>query len=70
MAFAKERTFEREAVVDERDLLRDALTRSMGDRTLAEIKTEFEDRAQAGELVPIEQRPGAPGRTFTTPEMQ
>ncbi len=69
VTYAKERTFEREAVVDEREVLRDALTRSMGDRTLAEIKGEFEQRVQAGEFVPTEQRPDAPGRAFTTPEM-
>jgi conjugative relaxase-like TrwC/TraI family protein len=69
VTFAKERTFEREAVVDERDVLRDALTRSMGDRTLADVKAEFEQRVQAGEFVRAEQRPDAPGRAFTTPEM-
>ena len=38
VTFAKERNLEREAVVDERDLLRDALRRSMGDAALAEVR--------------------------------
>ena len=55
-------------MVDERELLRDALKRSMGEATLAEVKAEFEKRVQAGEF--IETRTiGAPGRAFTTSEM-
>src|SRR5487761_57001 len=34
VTFSKDRNFEREAVVDERELLRDALRRSMGEVTL------------------------------------
>jgi ATP-dependent exoDNAse (exonuclease V) alpha subunit len=69
MTFAKERNLEREAVVDERALVRDALMRSMRDVTVGEIKAEFEKRVEAGEFVALEPAPGAPGRTFTTPEM-
>jgi hypothetical protein len=69
VTFAKERNLEREAVVDERAVVRDALTRSMGDVSVGEIKTDFETRVEAGEFVLLEPTPGAPGRTFTTPEM-
>jgi conjugative relaxase-like TrwC/TraI family protein len=69
VAFAKERNLEREAVVDERAVVRDALARSMGERTVDEIKTEFEKRVESGEFIAVEQKPGAPGRTFTTAEM-
>jgi hypothetical protein len=61
VTFGKERNVEREAVVDERVVLRDALNRSMGDRTCGEIKAEFETRVGHGEFIPVEQAPGAPG---------
>src|ERR1700674_3199254 len=69
VAFSKERNLEREAVVEERDLLRDALRRSMGDAALTEIRSEFEKRVNAGEFIGVEKRTGAPGRAFTTREM-
>jgi conjugative relaxase-like TrwC/TraI family protein len=69
VTFAKERNFEREAVVDERHVLRDALRRSMGDLALADIKTEFEHRVEVGEFVEAASRPGAAGRALTTREM-
>ena len=69
VTFAADRNFEREAVVDERSLLRDALKRSMGELTVRTIKMEIERRAAAGELIEKEQPPGVPSRAFTTPEM-
>ena len=69
VTFAKARNFEREAVVDERDLLRDALRRSMGETTLDTIKAAFTDRVDAGEFIGAPSRPGAPARAFTTREM-
>jgi conjugative relaxase-like TrwC/TraI family protein len=60
------RNLERQAVVDERDLVRDALKRSMGEASFSEVHAHFEKRVNAGELitanVPI-------GRAFTTGEM-
>jgi conjugative relaxase-like TrwC/TraI family protein len=69
MTYAKERNLEREAVVDERVLLRDALVRGMGDVTFGQIRAEFESRVEAGDFVRVEQRPESPGRAFTTKEM-
>src|SRR5215470_6449623 len=69
VTFSKERNLEREAVVDERDLLRDALRRSMGEATLAEVRGEFEKRVHTGEFIGVESRLGAPDRAFTTQEM-
>jgi len=69
VTFSKEKNLEREAVVDERDLLRDALRRSMGEATFAEVRGEFEKRVHAGEFVGVEPRLGAPDRAFTTQEM-
>jgi conjugative relaxase-like TrwC/TraI family protein len=69
VTFSKERNLEREAVVDERELLRDALRRSMGQATLTEVKTEFERRVNGGEFIGREQKASSPGRAFTTQEM-
>jgi conjugative relaxase-like TrwC/TraI family protein len=69
VTFSKERNLEREAVVEERDLLRDALRRSMGVAALTEVRSEFEKRVHAGEFVGVEKKTGAPGRAFTTREM-
>jgi len=68
--FASDRGMEREAVVDERALLRDALRHSMGTTRLPEIKAEFEQRVASRELIDVDRKPGLPGRAFTTPEMQ
>ena len=67
VAYSREKNLEREAVAEERELLRDALKRSMGDATVAEVKAEFEKRVQAGEFIETSNR--APGRAFTTEEM-
>jgi conjugative relaxase-like TrwC/TraI family protein len=69
MAFSTQRNLEREAIADERDLLRDALKRSMGKMTLAEIKADFETRVGAGEFIEVEQRKNIPNRAFTTTEV-
>jgi conjugative relaxase-like TrwC/TraI family protein len=69
VTFSKERNLERDAVVDERELLRDALRRSMGHGTLTDVMAEFERRVNANEFVGIEQKAGRPGRAFTTEEM-
>ena len=69
MTFAKERNLERTAVVDERAMLRDALTLGMGALPFAAVRSEFEDRVEGDEFVEVDQRPGVPGRAFTTREM-
>ena len=69
VTYAKERNLERDAVVDERALLGDALRRSMREVSVAAIWAEFEHRATAAEFIPVAQPPGAPGRAFTTQEM-
>ncbi|HKW65565.1 MAG TPA: MobF family relaxase [Candidatus Acidoferrum sp.] len=69
VTFSKERNLEREAVVEERELLRDALRRSMGEATLSEVRAEFEKRINAGEFIGVEKELGAPNRAYTTQEM-
>src|ERR1700722_4084722 len=51
VTYTKDRNFEREAVVDERALLADALRRSMGEVTVRAIHAEFEQRVAAGEFI-------------------
>jgi conjugative relaxase-like TrwC/TraI family protein len=69
VTFSKERNLEREAVVEERELLRDALRRSMGEVTLIEVRAEFERRINAGEFIGVEKKLDAPSRAYTTQEM-
>jgi ATP-dependent exoDNAse (exonuclease V) alpha subunit len=66
VTFARDRNMEREAVVDERALMRDALKRSMGQATFADVQQRFEERVEKGDLIEVKT---AAGRSFTTPEM-
>ena len=70
MSYARERGMEREAVTDERSLMRDALKHTMGEARLPEIKAEFDKRVQSSELIEVPRREGLAGRAFTTGEMQ
>jgi len=70
VTYARERGMEREAVVDERALLRDALKHGMGGTRLPEVRAEFERRVASSELIEVERRPGVAGRAFTSAEMQ
>ncbi len=70
LGYARERGMEREAVVDERSLMRDALKHTMGDARLPEIRAEFERRAEDRNLIEVERRVGRAGREYTTGEMQ
>ena len=68
MTYAKHRGFEREAVSDERLLIRDALRRGMGDVTHAQIRRDFDQRVSTGEFQSVDGHRHATGRQFTTPE--
>ena len=48
VTFARDRNLEREAVVDERALMRDALKRSMGQASFEEVRSHFEERVREG----------------------
>ena len=67
LTYSRERNLERHAVTDERELMRDALKRSMGDASFAEVRNKFENRVQSGDLIEVESR--SPSRAFTTEEM-
>jgi hypothetical protein len=67
LTYAREKNLERQAVADERELMRDALRRSMGAASFAEVRNRFEKRVEADELIEVEQK--VPGRAFTTGDM-
>ena len=66
MTFARDKNFEREAVVDERLLFRDALRRGMGEITYLQVHAHLESRLLTGEFQVIERTRNKPGRHFTT----
>ncbi len=66
VTYARDRSFEREAVTDERRLFVDALRRGMGKTTYPEVRAVFEARATAGEFRAVAGEKHATGRQFTT----
>ncbi len=68
VSFAKDRSFEREAVTDERDIMRDALRRGMGDLTYDQVRTNFDQRHGSGEFRTVDGQKHETGRQFTTRE--
>ena len=54
-------------MTDERELMRDALKRSMGEASFAEIRERFDKRVQSGDLIEVESK--SPARAFTTEQM-
>ena len=66
VTFARDKNFEREAVVDERLLVRDALRRGMGEVRYPEIRANLEFRHKAGEFVSVQRSPHQTARLFTT----
>jgi conjugative relaxase-like TrwC/TraI family protein len=68
ISFAKDRSFEREAVTDERDIIRDALRRGMGDLTYEQVRANFDQRHDSGEFQTVNGQKHDTGRQFTTRE--
>ena len=66
VTFARDKNFEREAVVDERLLLRDALRRGMGEVRYAEVSSNLQRRETAGEFVSVQRSAYPTGRLLTT----
>jgi conjugative relaxase-like TrwC/TraI family protein len=66
VTFARDKGFEREAVVDERALYVDALRRGMGEMTYPEVRASFEARIASGEFKEIADNSQKAGRRFTT----
>jgi len=69
MAYARERNQEREAVNDEREILRDALRRSLGMASPDKVKETLEAHLAKGDFVRVAHyNRHSPARAFTTPE--
>ena len=68
LTYARDSLFEREAVADERNLFTTALRRGMGEATFQEIRDEFQNRREGGQLRSMEAPKYSSGRHFTTPE--
>jgi conjugative relaxase-like TrwC/TraI family protein len=66
LTFSRDKNFEREAVVDERALLRDGLRRGMGEVTFSEVRANLNARLSAGEFQLVERPSNLPARQFTT----
>jgi conjugative relaxase-like TrwC/TraI family protein len=66
VTFSRDRNFEREAVVDERAIVRDALRRGMGEITYAQVRGNLNARLASGEFQTVERPQHMPGRHLTT----
>jgi hypothetical protein len=66
VTFSRDKNFEREAVVDERALIRDGLRRGMGEITHAQVRANLDARLTSGEFQIVERPQGIPGRQLTT----
>jgi ATP-dependent exoDNAse (exonuclease V) alpha subunit len=66
LTFSRDKNFEREAVVDERALIRDGLRRGMGEITHAQVRANLDTRLASGEFQIVERPQSVPGRQFTT----
>jgi conjugative relaxase-like TrwC/TraI family protein len=67
LTYAQDKNLERHAVTDERDLMRDALKRSMGEAAFGEVRERFEKRIESGSLIQVESK--SADRAFTTERM-
>ena len=68
VTFARDRSFEREAVTDERALFRDALRRGMGETTYGQVRASVEARLASGEFELVSGHKHDTARQFTTAE--
>lgn len=66
VTFSRDKNFEREAVVDERVLVRDALRRGMGDIIYSQVRANLNARIATGEFQAVERPYTMPGRKLTT----
>src|SRR6202790_666852 len=66
LTFSRDKNFEREAVVDERALIRDGLRRGMGEITHAQVLANLSARLASGEFQIVDRPQNVPGRQFTT----
>ena len=66
LTFSRDKNFEREAVVDERALIRDGLRRGMGEISRAQVCANLDARLASGEFQIVQRNENVPSRQFTT----
>lgn len=66
LTFARDKGFEREAVLDERAIFVDAMRRGMGEMTYPEVRANFDARVASGEFREVSGSKHSAGRHFTT----
>ena len=66
LSFSRDKNFEREAVVDERALIRDGLRRGMGEVTHDQVRAHLDSRVASGEFQVVDRPQSVLGRQFTT----
>jgi conjugative relaxase-like TrwC/TraI family protein len=66
LTFSRDKNFEREAVVDERALIRDGLRRGMGEITHAQVRANLDARLASGEFQIVDRNQNIAGRQYTT----
>jgi conjugative relaxase-like TrwC/TraI family protein len=66
LTFARDKGFEREAVLDERVIFVDAMRRGMGEMTYPEVRANFDARIASGEFREVGGSKHSAGRHFTT----
>lgn len=70
VTYARDKSFEREAVVDHRDLMKEALKHASGKAPSEHVSKAFDERIKRGDFVAVARdRPGSPSRQYTTPAM-
>jgi conjugative relaxase-like TrwC/TraI family protein len=66
ISYARDRSYEREAVTDERDIFRDALRRGMGEATYGQVRAAFNGRVEMGEFQQVASSKHASADQYTT----
>ena len=66
VSYARDRSYEREAVTDERDIFRDALRRGMGETTYSQVRIAFNSRVEIGEFQQVASPKHASANQYTT----
>jgi conjugative relaxase-like TrwC/TraI family protein len=68
VTYARDKSFEREALVDHRDLMKEALKHASGKAPSEQVSKAFDERVKRGDLIRVARdRPGGPSKQYTTP---
>jgi ATP-dependent exoDNAse (exonuclease V) alpha subunit len=68
VTYARDKCFEREAVVDQRELRKEALKHASGKAPSEHVSRAFEERVKRGDLTSVaRERPGSASKHYTTP---